>query len=201
MQWMFGAMQIFMAKETIAKMQWMSNGPELRKHLGSSVPKEYGGSGPSLAETGITPRYGGVARATTTASLDSNNTPEPSSAVSELPACIPAPAAAPEKSESTPEATATTTTEAAPEKSEPTPEKSDSASEKPKLETPAAPAPSAAPEAPSPTSAVSPTTVELPAPTGAPQIHASAFTAGGATDSLDPSIPGTATAAEATTKA
>ncbi|CAD0108278.1 unnamed protein product [Aureobasidium uvarum] len=57
MQWMFGAMQVFMAKETVAKMQWMSYGEELHKYVGEDVAKEYGGQGPGLEEVGVTPRY------------------------------------------------------------------------------------------------------------------------------------------------
>ena len=53
MQWMFGAMKLFVAKGTIAKMQWMSYGSELHKDLGPNVPKAYGGSGPELAHAGI----------------------------------------------------------------------------------------------------------------------------------------------------
>lgn len=59
MQWMFGAMQMFMAKETVAKMQWMSYGSELHKYLGSSVSKAYGGSGSALQGSGETPKYSG----------------------------------------------------------------------------------------------------------------------------------------------
>ncbi|KEQ64251.1 CRAL/TRIO domain-containing protein [Aureobasidium melanogenum CBS 110374] len=57
MQWMFGAMQVFMAKETIQKMQWMSYGEELHKYLGTDVGKEYGGQGPELEAVGVTPLY------------------------------------------------------------------------------------------------------------------------------------------------
>lgn len=56
MQWMFGAMQMFMAKDTIAKMKWMSYGTELYKDLGTSVPKAYGGSGVELASSGLSPK-------------------------------------------------------------------------------------------------------------------------------------------------
>lgn len=56
MQWMFGAMQMFMAKETVAKMKWMSYGTELYRDLGTSVPKAYGGSGAELASSGISPK-------------------------------------------------------------------------------------------------------------------------------------------------
>jgi hypothetical protein len=59
MQWMFGAMQVFMAKETVRKMQWMSYGEELHKYLGASVGKEYGGQGPELEGNSVTPRYEG----------------------------------------------------------------------------------------------------------------------------------------------
>jgi len=57
MQWMFGAMQVFMAKETVAKMQWMSYGEELHKYLGDGVGKAYGGNGPELEENSVTPSY------------------------------------------------------------------------------------------------------------------------------------------------
>jgi len=58
MQWMFGIMTVFMAKETVAKMQWMSYGSELHKSLGSSVPKVYGGTGPDLKDSGLAPKTG-----------------------------------------------------------------------------------------------------------------------------------------------
>lgn len=54
---MFAAMQVFMAKETVAKMQWMSYGTELHNSLGSSVAKAYGGNGPDLDAVGETPKY------------------------------------------------------------------------------------------------------------------------------------------------
>ena len=57
MQWMFGAMQVFMSKDTIAKMKWMSYGSELHKDLGPSVPKVYGGSGADLSSLAETPQY------------------------------------------------------------------------------------------------------------------------------------------------
>lgn len=66
MQWMFGAMQIFMAKETVAKMKWMSYGTELHKDLGSSVPKAYGGKGADLATAGRSLKHGDVSKAATT---------------------------------------------------------------------------------------------------------------------------------------
>lgn len=58
MQWMIGAMQVFMSKDTVAKMQWMSYGNTLHTYLGQSVPKAYGGNGSDLEVAGITPRYG-----------------------------------------------------------------------------------------------------------------------------------------------
>ncbi|KAI4730686.1 phosphatidylinositol transfer protein SFH5 [Aureobasidium sp. EXF-10728] len=57
MQWMFGAMQVFMAKETVQKMLWMSYGEELHKYVGDGVAKEYGGKGLGLSEVGVSPRY------------------------------------------------------------------------------------------------------------------------------------------------
>lgn len=59
MQWMFGAMKMFMAKETVEKMCWLSYGSELHGYLGEGVPGEYGGKGPGLKEVGVTPDYGG----------------------------------------------------------------------------------------------------------------------------------------------
>jgi len=46
-----------MAKETVAKMQWMSYGEELHKYLGDGVGKAYGGNGPELEENSVTPSY------------------------------------------------------------------------------------------------------------------------------------------------
>jgi hypothetical protein len=63
MQWMFAAMQVFMAKETVAKMQWMSYGDELHRYLGSQVAPEYGGHGPLLKDGSVTPAYTSIAGA------------------------------------------------------------------------------------------------------------------------------------------
>lgn len=60
MQWMFAAMQMFMAKETLAKMKWMSYGKELHKDLGPNVPTPYGGSGADLFhKSSVAPKYDG----------------------------------------------------------------------------------------------------------------------------------------------
>lgn len=84
MQWMFPVMKLFMAKETIAKMEWMSYGSELHKHLGNSVPKEYGGSGPELSVSGETPKYDGAGPSTTT------KADEPAAVTTTAPAPTPA---------------------------------------------------------------------------------------------------------------
>lgn len=91
MQWMFAAMQIFMAKETIAKMQWMSYGTELHKYLGPSVPAAYGGSGSDLTSSSITPKYDGVAAGS---SSTATATPAPTATTTEAPVegTVPAPA-------------------------------------------------------------------------------------------------------------
>jgi len=59
MQWMMGAMKMLMSKDTIQKMTWMTYGNQLCQYLGEGVAKEYGGSGPSLQESGLTVRYEG----------------------------------------------------------------------------------------------------------------------------------------------
>ncbi|KAF2147764.1 CRAL/TRIO domain-containing protein [Myriangium duriaei CBS 260.36] len=78
MQWMFAAMQIFMAKETVAKMKWMSYGTELHKDLGSDVPKAYGGSGAELVTSSRTPKYDGPS-ATQAPEATKTEQPAPSS--------------------------------------------------------------------------------------------------------------------------
>lgn len=57
MQWMMGAMKALMSKDSVQRMTWMTYGNQLHSYLGSDVPKEYGGNGPSLEESAITPRY------------------------------------------------------------------------------------------------------------------------------------------------
>lgn len=58
MQWMMGAMKALMSKDSIQTMTWMTYGSELHRYLGTEVPKEYGGSGATLAEHALTPNYG-----------------------------------------------------------------------------------------------------------------------------------------------
>lgn len=69
-------MQLFMAKETIAKMKWMSYGTELYKDLGSSVPKAYGGSGPDLGVAGETTKFEGSGPSATTTDAQQATTTE-----------------------------------------------------------------------------------------------------------------------------
>lgn len=57
MQWMMGAMKALMSKDTIQKMTWMTYGNQLVQYLGEEVPKEYGGSGPSLEGSAETVKY------------------------------------------------------------------------------------------------------------------------------------------------
>lgn len=59
MQWMMGAMKMVMSKATVQKMTWTSYGEQLAQSLGDGIPKEYGGKGPSLEESGMTVRYEG----------------------------------------------------------------------------------------------------------------------------------------------
>lgn len=57
MQWMMGAMKMLMSKDSIQTMTWMTYGNQLYQYLGTDIPKEYGGTGATLAETAITPKY------------------------------------------------------------------------------------------------------------------------------------------------
>ena len=66
MQWMMGAMKALMSKDTIQKMTWMTYGNQLVQYLGNEVPKEYGGSGPSLEENAETVKYDDSAATKTT---------------------------------------------------------------------------------------------------------------------------------------
>jgi len=59
MQWMMGAMKALMSKDSVQKMTWLTWGSELHKYLGSDLPREYGGTGTSLAKGATTPRYSG----------------------------------------------------------------------------------------------------------------------------------------------
>jgi len=53
MGWMFAAMKVFLAKETVAKFQVLSYGSYVAAELGEGVPKEYGGKGASLKEQNL----------------------------------------------------------------------------------------------------------------------------------------------------
>ncbi|KAF2717084.1 CRAL/TRIO domain-containing protein [Polychaeton citri CBS 116435] len=59
MQWMMGAMKALVSRDAVKKMTWMTYGSELFKYLGKGVPKEYGGEGPELEGSAITPKYDG----------------------------------------------------------------------------------------------------------------------------------------------
>lgn len=50
-------MKAVTSKDTIQKMTWMTYGSELHKNLGDAVPKEYGGSGKSLEDSGTATKY------------------------------------------------------------------------------------------------------------------------------------------------
>lgn len=52
MGWLFAAMKLFVAKETVKKFTVLSYGNQLADELGSGVPKEYGGDNGSLEEVG-----------------------------------------------------------------------------------------------------------------------------------------------------
>jgi phosphatidylinositol transfer protein SFH5 len=55
MQWMFGAMKLFVSKETTNKFAVLSYGEYVATEIGSKkVPKEYGGEGGSLSDIGQT---------------------------------------------------------------------------------------------------------------------------------------------------
>jgi hypothetical protein len=54
MGWMFSAMRMFLAKETVKKFTVLSYGNQLAAELGPSVPEVYGGKGASLETMGAT---------------------------------------------------------------------------------------------------------------------------------------------------
>ncbi|KZF21195.1 CRAL/TRIO domain-containing protein [Xylona heveae TC161] len=54
MGWVFGAVKLVLAKETVRKFTVLSYGEYLVNELGSNVPKAYGGKGPELKELGET---------------------------------------------------------------------------------------------------------------------------------------------------
>lgn len=54
MQFVFGFVNKFLSRETVAKFVVYSNGKDLHKSLGSWVPSEYGGKGGSLMDMAVT---------------------------------------------------------------------------------------------------------------------------------------------------
>lgn len=78
MGWVFGAMKLFLSPATLRKFHPMSSGASLAneiKPFAATLPKEYGGSGPSVKE-GLTVKLKDVA----------SSTEKTSEAVSEIPA-------------------------------------------------------------------------------------------------------------------
>ncbi len=52
MGWMFNAMKLVLAKETVKKFTVLSYGEQLATELSSNVPSEYGGAGGRLKDVG-----------------------------------------------------------------------------------------------------------------------------------------------------
>ena len=52
MGWLYNAMKLIVAKETVKKMTVLSYGNQLASELGQSIPAEYGGTTASLKEVG-----------------------------------------------------------------------------------------------------------------------------------------------------
>jgi hypothetical protein len=52
MGWLFSAMKLLVAKETLAKLHVLSYGNQLGGELGKGVPKSYGGDAGELEEIG-----------------------------------------------------------------------------------------------------------------------------------------------------
>ena len=52
MGWLYNAMKLVIAKETVKKFTVLSNGNQLVGNLGQEIPKEYGGTTGALAEVG-----------------------------------------------------------------------------------------------------------------------------------------------------
>jgi hypothetical protein len=67
MQWMMGAMKALMSKDSIQKMLWTSYGNTLNQYLGTSVPKEYGGTGEALDGSAWTVKFDVAAAPSATA--------------------------------------------------------------------------------------------------------------------------------------
>lgn len=56
MGWVFSAMKMFMAAETVRKITFLTDGKTLAGELGEDVSGVYGGTGAALEETGETPK-------------------------------------------------------------------------------------------------------------------------------------------------
>jgi hypothetical protein len=52
MGWLYTAMKVFVAKETMKKFTVLSYGNQLATELGPSTPKEYGGTADELKNVG-----------------------------------------------------------------------------------------------------------------------------------------------------
>jgi hypothetical protein len=52
MGWLYNAMKLIVAKETVKKMTVLSYGNQLASELGQGIPNEYGGTSASLKEVG-----------------------------------------------------------------------------------------------------------------------------------------------------
>jgi hypothetical protein len=100
MGWMFGAMKLFLAPATLRKFHPMTSGTTLAtelKDIVSTLPKEYGGQGPSvkeglkisLAQEGEAPTKAPV---TGTPAAEAAPVAEPAAATESTPAAEPAPA-------------------------------------------------------------------------------------------------------------
>ncbi|KAI8675434.1 Phosphatidylinositol transfer protein SFH5 [Fusarium keratoplasticum] len=124
MGWMFGAMKLFLAPATLRKFHPMTSGTTLAtelKDIVSTLPKEYGGQGPSvkeglkvsLAQEGEAPTK---APATETSAAEAAPVAEPASVAESTPAAEPAPAPIPAPVEAAKEETAEKATESAGEK-------------------------------------------------------------------------------------
>lgn len=57
MGWMFNAMKLVLAKETVKKFTVLSYGQQLAIELDENVPTEYGGNGGQLKDVGIQLHY------------------------------------------------------------------------------------------------------------------------------------------------
>jgi phosphatidylinositol transfer protein SFH5 len=56
MGWVFTAVKMILPKETIRKFTVLTYGKDLAGELGAAVPEVYGGKGPALEGTAITPK-------------------------------------------------------------------------------------------------------------------------------------------------